>query len=430
MRIQYIFAISFVCFAITAAPTHADVAKEQVAVQTPGPQEEEPAELKAKRQEQIRIELENALNRARLEKEFATLQTEIQRLTLEKEAVKLRWEAEQEKKMKSHAQEMLGLRQQEEKLRAEVALSQAQVAKVLEQFNTTSAELQNQVKSLKVEAEKIQAEVGQLNAKKQRAAYADGEAVYLKNPLQKNGSLVISDRRVDLNGAITPWKANYVTDRIQYLNNKDTRYPIFIVIDNSPGGSVEAGWCILKAMKNSQAPVYVVVKSFAASMAACITTLADRSYAYPNAIILHHQPSTFVFFKRINVREQKEAFEELQKIWQRLGGPIAKKMGISPQEFDKKLYKKSAKGDWSEFADDAKKLKWVDHIITGITDTGMREMPDLTNYTFEKYDEEYWGVADKSGASADAAISLPPLGPKDFYYLYNPENRYQLRSGK
>ena len=103
--------------------------------------------------------------------------------------------------------------------------------------------------------------------------------------------MVISDRRIPLNGPITNETADYVTTRIHFFNNKDPKLPIFIVIDDSPGGSVMAGYRILKAMEGSDAPVHVVVKSFAASMAAAIATLAKHSYAYPNAVILHHQIS-------------------------------------------------------------------------------------------------------------------------------------------
>ena len=56
---------------------------------------------------------------------------------------------------------------------------------------------------------------------------------------------------------------------------------IFIVIDTSPRGSVMAGYRILKAMESSDAPVHVVVKSFAASMAAAITTLGEGRAGNP-----------------------------------------------------------------------------------------------------------------------------------------------------
>lgn len=429
MLIRSSLFLSFVCLTMPIFHAHAKESKEHTGAQVAEQQEDDD-----RLTEIGEDEVEDALKRTRLEKELAALQAEVQHLTLKKELAKLRWDAAQEEELKAHAQEILALKRQEEKIRAEVALTQAQAAKVQETFNVNAAKVQHQVQSLKVEAEKLQAEINQLNSKKQRAAYAGGEPVYLKSPLQKDGSLVISDRQVGLNGVITAWKANHVVDRIQYFNNKDTTYPIFIVIESSPGGSVMAGWRILKAMKDSQAPVYVVLKGWAASMAACITTLADRSYAYPNAEILHHQPSTLYFWESVNVREQEEAHERMQELWKRLGGPIAKKMGISLQAFDKKLYEKSAKGDWSEFADKAKKLKWVGHIITGIKDSGMREMPDPANYTFEEYLKEYDPYFGYSGtdsaAPTDPVVYLPLLGPNDFYYLYNPDGRYQVRSTK
>ena len=395
-------------------------ALEQLAVQ----QEEEDAELKEKIKEQRRIELENALFRARLERELAGLRAEIERLRLNQEARSLQWEVGQEQQQKEHVQAMLELNRQKERLMAEVAVSQAKLAQTIEQFSLASTELQNKVTLLKAEAEQLRAEIDQTKARKERTRYADGEPVYLKEPL-RDGTLVISDRCIDLNGIITPWKANYITDRIRYFNNKDNSKPIFIVINESPGGSVMAGSYILKAMENSRAPVYVVVKAYAASMAADITTLATKSYAYPNAVILHHQPWTFAFG---NVRELKEGYEELREWWRRLGGRVAHKMGVSLDKLDKLLYEKSARGDWTEFADKAKKLKWVDHVIEGIDDSAIREMPDASNYTFMKYLEEFWGTEGKAGQAENGTIYLPPLGPKDFYYLYNPDNRYQLHS--
>ena len=77
-------------------------------------------------------------------------------------------------------------------------------------------------------------------------------------------------------------------------------------IDRCPGGSVMEGYRIVKAMQASKAPIHVVVKSFAASMAAVITTLAVHSYAYPNAVILHHQMSTGANGNMTQIKEQVE----------------------------------------------------------------------------------------------------------------------------
>lgn len=396
-------------------------ASENAATQS----EEEDLELKEQMKEQRKIEVENALIRARLERELADLRAEIERLRLQKEASILQWEVAQEQQQKEHAQAILELDRQREKLMAEVALSQAKLAQMTEQFNLASTTLQNKVTLLKTEAEQLRAEIDQTKTKKERAKLADGSISYLNEPLQNTGTLVVSDRYVGLNGIITPWKANYIVDQIRYLNNKDSKKPIFIIIGYSPGGSALAGARILKAMENSQAPVYVVVEEFAASMAALITTLAKKSYAYPNAMILHHQPWTFGWG---NVRELKERYEEMRAWWRRLGGPVAKKMGISLDKLDKQLYEKSARGDWTEFADNAHKLKWVDHVITGIDDSAIREMPDAINYTFEHWRRDWYGMEVTSDHATDAITYLPPLGPKDFYYLYNLDNRYQVRS--
>ena len=145
----------------------------------------------------------------------------------------------------------------------------------------------------------------------------------------KDGVLTISDRKIDLDGPIVTGTADHVCDRIDYFNNQDRTKPIFIVITNSPGGSVMQGYRILKAIETSDAPVHVVVKSFAASMAATIATLAPHSYAYPNAIILHHQMSGSAVGNMTNMEQEVKTMQEWER---RLAEPIAKKMGITLDE--------------------------------------------------------------------------------------------------
>ena len=379
------------------------------------------AEIKEKEKEKQSLELDNFLARARLEKELADLQADIARMMVKREVMALKWEIEQEKEDQAHETEMLTLNRQKEKLEAEVDITRYRLMKEEEKFRAVTTKLDHQVNLLQAEVDRMNVQRARYEAERQHAKYANTVPVYLKDPLQAGGSLIISDRRIDLSGNITPWKANYITDRIQYFNNKHTDHPIFIVIESSPGGSVNSGSCILKAMENSQAPVYVVVKSFVASMAALITTLADKSYAYPNAVILHHQPWTFT---QGNVRDLKEEQEFLQEWWSRLGGRLAKKMGVSLKKLDQLLYEKSGRGDWLEFADSAKKLKWIDHTINGIQDSSIRELPSPENYTWEGYLKSTCEVAN---TIENGVIYLPPLDAKDFYYLYNPDNRYRVR---
>ncbi|MEL6106313.1 MAG: ATP-dependent Clp protease proteolytic subunit, partial [Planctomycetota bacterium] len=200
------------------------------------------------------------------------------------------------------------------------------------------------------------------------------EIDYKSRPFQ-GGELCITDRRIPLNGVITSSTATYVSERIHFFNNQSDA-PIFLVIDSSPGGSVMAGYRILKAMEASDAPIHVVVKSYAASMAAIITTLADDSYAYPNAILLHHQMSSFVSG---NMTQQAEQLEVNQEWARRLMEPVCEKLGTTPEAWVKEMYENSSTGDWEEFADRAQELGWVANIVPRIREESVIKKPTTGN---------------------------------------------------
>jgi ATP-dependent Clp protease protease subunit len=189
-----------------------------------------------------------------------------------------------------------------------------------------------------------------------------------------------------------------------------------------------AGYRILKSMEASDAPVHVVVKSFAASMAAAITTLANESYAYPNAVILHHQISSRVF-GQLNLTQQREFHEESQRWWKRFGTPIADKMGISTDELIKRMYARSSSGDWTEFAEEAQKLKWVNHIVQGIEETSFTRNPDAAASAPKPQPSVQPGTAltEQVDAEGKPYVWLPRLEPKDVYFLFNPDGYYRMR---
>ncbi|MEM9237156.1 MAG: peptidase S14, partial [Verrucomicrobiota bacterium] len=169
----------------------------------------------------------------------------------------------------------------------------------------------------------------------------------------------------------------------------------------------------------------VVVKSFAASMAAAITTLAEESYAYPNAVLLHHQISATVF-GRMNLTQQKEFFKESMRWWNRLASPIADKMGLTKEEFIAKMYEKSTSGDWSEFGSEAKKLKWVKHIVSGIDETSLRRNPDAKTQA-AKTTTQRTSMEETLDEEGRPIMYLPRINPKDVYFLYNPDGYYRVR---
>ncbi|MBI3552556.1 MAG: ATP-dependent Clp protease proteolytic subunit [Elusimicrobia bacterium] len=318
-----------------------------------------------------------------------------------------------------------------EKLRAENELKREQLQAQALKDDAEKAVIDLELKrldfksrKLKYDAEEAEAKTVvlktdlDLREKKEKwKAEANREPDYLKQPFDK-GRLTISDRRIPLNGPIIRGSADFVTERIEYFNNKSEELPIFIVIDNCPGGSVMEGYRIVKAMRASKAPIHVIVKSFAASMAAVITTLAPHSYAYPNAVILHHQMSSVVWG---NMTVQKEQLEINKEWYRRLAEPVAEKMGTSVEGMVKEMYKHNSEGNWEEFADKAQKLKWVDTVVHEIRETGVVKEPDdkapVPKYFFDAKEE-----VDPKG---QRYVSLPRLEPFDFYYIYNPDSYYR-----
>ena len=184
-----------------------------------------------------------------------------------------------------------------------------------------------------------------------------------------------------------------------------------------------AGYKILRTMEASEAPVYVVVKSFAASMGAVITALADRSFAFPNAIILHHQMWTFSYG---NVTEMEEQLEMMREWWSRLATPVAKKMGVSLDEFVDRMYDNSSAGDWEEFADAAKKIKWVDEVVNEIREESETKNPEI----YPEKRSPLWpflpGAREEEvDEEGKPFVRLPRLSPFDFYFIYNPDKYYR-----
>ena len=125
---------------------------------------------------------------------------------------------------------------------------------------------------------------------------------------------------------------------------------------------------------------------------------------------------------------------ELEEWWRRLADPIAAKMGISRDEFIKRMYAESSTGDWNEFADDAQKLKWVDVIVDDIEETSLLRHPDTQpagqssglrpTAPAPGHLEDVVAGTDERGRPA---ALLPRLNPLDAYWLYNPDGYYRMQ---
>jgi len=441
----------------------ADQAQPEAEAKAEAEKEKSPEELAEERaQEELKqLQREAQLRSARLAAELAPLQEEKQRIEAELALLKAKQQDaqaraelkqqqadfEQQLELAEMARQMKELQQRQQQMQV-----QAQIQSLKQQAEVADLSAANS--KLAAQAGALKAELGLLQTQRSAASVDKDPMTYPANPL--NGkTLTISDRRIPLNGGITRGSADYVTERIHYFNNLDEKAPIFIVIDTNPGGSVTEGYRIVTAMQNSKAPVHVVVKQYAASMAAVITTLAEESYAYPNAIILHHQMSSGM---RGNLTQQKEQLEEGYEWAKRLADPVAEKMGVSYDEFVELMYKNNSDGDWAEFADKARKLKWVNHVIEEIRETALVTAPvrsagprviymradgtpidpdsgetpaqTLTMpraFTQHELFNSPIQLETKTDGNGNTYTELPPLSsPYDYYFLHDPNNRYRI----
>ena len=399
-------------------------------VKGPAPKQEGPSEQDKRKKA---LEDERSLLAAQYQLEMQRSANELSKMDLEKkkiETVAGLVKAKQDQELAAQRAEM-------ERLRTESDLAAARRAKEAEALRIQAEELnmKNAVQTAKLAEMKSSLDLAKLqrdteiaqtksllelvDTKRAATKKVDKTIPYKKNPFE-NGVLEITDRRIPLNGAIFDASADDVVERIEFYNNQSADYPIFIVIDNSPGGSVMAGERILRAMQASKAPVHVVVKSFAASMAACITTLAPHSYIYPNAIMLHHQPSGG---SQGNLTQQREQMAIGEEWGHRLMTPVAKKLGRSEKKFVEEMYKNNSDGNWMVFGNKAQELKWVDDVVQearelSVTDIAEKPAPKPVTPQIIRLEEE-------RDAQGRPFVRMPRLLPCDMWFIYNPDNYYR-----
>ncbi len=385
------------------------------------------AETEALRLEKELIEARLALAASENERALASMQ-------LEKTAL----EAECADAAAKVAEEIAGITEERMELERRLALETAQSNLRIREKQERLDELEVASRALKAEmtgkAMSTSFSVAVADKKEQLSKLAPAAALtpkYLKDPFV-DGTLYISDRRVALNGPVTDALAESVCEQLYFYDNQNADYPIFLVIDSSPGGSVAAGYQIQKAMQSCRAPVYVVVKNFAASMAAVIATTAERSFCFSNTQILHHQISSGV---QGNLTVMREGVAKGELWYKRFLEPVARKMGISLEELTKQMYAHNSDGDWSETGTRAVELKWIDHLATRIEETGVISIAEkepeakikvLPAVPASKKDGN--ALAEKTDAQGRRYVELPVLeNPFDFWAIYDKNNYYRTR---
>src|SRR4051794_7360237 len=116
-----------------------------------------------------------------------------------------------------------------------------------------------------------------------------------KDPRSGEGLEVrlLESRTILVEGPVTDKMYRAVVARLLYLEQKDPKAPVTMVI-NSPGGSADSGFGIYDVMKFVSTPITVICAGLCASAAVLIYLAGakGRRYMLPNSRFLLHQPST------------------------------------------------------------------------------------------------------------------------------------------
>lgn len=210
---------------------------------------------------------------------------------------------------------------------------------------------------------------------------------YLKNPLTKDGDLFLSDRQINF-GLIVDEEEGRNAERLFDFYNNDPEhkgYPIFLIFENGCyGGLCNVMQSLINKMLGSESPVFVVVKKFAYSAAAVITTCAVNSFIYEEADMRHHQTHQIFHNKQVNPTKLKE-YSDLMKYYDRIySDKMCSKLGVKFEEFVKKMYKNSCDGEgWFLMGEAAKKEKWVNNVIKSYRDTSIISKKEKKNWLLD-----------------------------------------------
>lgn len=108
---------------------------------------------------------------------------------------------------------------------------------------------------------------------------------------EKIEQTILDSRRIFISDAIDSESSREIIKKLWYLELKEPGKPILLVI-NSPGGSVDAGFAIWDQVRLITSPVTTLVTGLAASMGSILSLCAakGRRFATPRARIMIHQP--------------------------------------------------------------------------------------------------------------------------------------------
>lgn len=147
----------------------------------------------------------------------------------------------------------------------------------------------------------------------------NGTLISLKDRMEES---LLDQRRIFLCDAIDSDTSEDVIRKLWYLESIAPGKDILLVI-NSPGGSIDAGFAIWDQIKMITSPVATLVTGLAASMGSILSLAAapKKRYATPQARIMVHQPRLSGVIQgqatdlEIQAREMLKTYDQLIKLY-------------------------------------------------------------------------------------------------------------------
>jgi len=175
---------------------------------------------------------------------------------------------------------------------------------------------------------------------------------------------LLQSRRLFLCDAIDNEVASSIIKKLWFLELDAPGKPILLVI-NSPGGSVDAGFAIWDQIKMITSPVTTLVTGMAASMGSVLSLVAPKGkrYATPYSRFMIHQPSISGVIQGQATDLEIQA-KEILKTKQML---VELYVSCCGKKTSSEIEKALDRDTWMS-AEEAKQFGHIDHIVNSYAD--------------------------------------------------------------
>ena len=184
----------------------------------------------------------------------------------------------------------------------------------------------------------------------------EGEKCKEHKPSDNLELKLLDSRTILVEGTVTDRMYRAVVSRLLYLELKDPKAPLVMVV-NSPGGSADSGFGIYDMMKFVSCPIKTICGGLCASAGVLIYLGGAKGHRYclPNSRFLLHQPSTTAYGQ---ASDMEITAQEILRMRKRYAQIVATEIGSNSD----KVEQDSNRDFWLN-AEESRKYGLVDKVI-------------------------------------------------------------------